>query len=149
MKYYISYFYKVRFFTPNMIPFSTACWPPAWYKQQHKDKNGVWNGISVKPLVPNSSCNGLCRGPQYCNPANPNSCAFLKQYRKQLDSLNFSKVCARMEQIATEAAAETNSTEEPIVVLLVFEAPNNPCSERRVIQEWFRDNGVELPEWTA
>lgn len=31
MKFYTSYFYKLRFFTPNMLPFSTAKWDPKWY----------------------------------------------------------------------------------------------------------------------
>lgn len=28
LKFVTSYFYKVRFFTPNMIPLSTAIWDP-------------------------------------------------------------------------------------------------------------------------
>ena len=37
--------------------------------------------------------------------------------------------------------------EEPIIMLLVHEAPQNPCSERRVIQEWFADHGITVKEW--
>jgi hypothetical protein len=43
--------------------------------------------------------------------------------------------------------AEEGFTEEPIIVLIVHEATNNPCSERRVIQEWFRDNGYPIEEF--
>lgn len=149
MKVYISYFYKVRFFKRNMVPFSTACYPPKWWLPQHKDKNGVWNGISVKPLVPGSECNGLCRGPEFCSPPQPSKCKFLKKYREQLDTLDFNKVCARLEAIAAQVKQDEGFEEEPEIVLLVFEAPQNPCSERRALQEWFRDNGVELPEWQS
>ena len=150
MKISISYFYKVRFFKHNMIPFSTAIWPPSWFGRngnQHKDKNGVWNGISVKPLVPGSGCNGLCRGPEFCSPPQPSRCAFLKKYREQLDARDFNKVYARLEEIASQVKQDEGFEEEPEIILLVFEAPQNPCSERHVLQEWFRDNGVELKEW--
>lgn len=148
MRIFVSYFYKVRFFKRNIVPFSTACWPPYWWLPQHKDKNGVWNGISVKPLVPGKGCDGLCRGPEYCSPPNPNKCDFLKKYREQLDALDFHKIVTRLEEIANQVKQDEGFEEEPVIVLLVFEAPKNPCSERHVLQAWFRDNGIELPEWS-
>ena len=50
MKFYISYFYAVRFMKPHTIPLSTAVWDPFWfYKHQqgnvYVDKNGVMNGL--------------------------------------------------------------------------------------------------------
>ena len=33
MKFALGYFYQVRFFTPNMIPVSTAVSDPKWYHQ--------------------------------------------------------------------------------------------------------------------
>ena len=33
MKFALGYFYQVRFFTPNMIPVSTALGDPKWYHQ--------------------------------------------------------------------------------------------------------------------
>lgn len=32
-------------------------------------------------------------------------------------------------------------------MLLVHEAPNNPCSERKSIQDWFMAHGKEVKEW--
>lgn len=150
MKIFVSYFYKVRFFKRNMVPFSTAVWSPAWYGRdgsQHKDKNGVWNGIHVNPLVPGKSCSGLCRGREYCSNGQPTKCDFLKKYREQLDALDFNKIIARLEQIAAQVKSDEGFDEEPEIVLLVYETPQNPCSERRVLREWFQDNGLELPEW--
>lgn len=37
--------------------------------------------------------------------------------------------------------------EEPVIVLLVHEAPNNPCSERWALKDWFLDNGYILEEY--
>ena len=34
-----------------------------------------------------------------------------------------------------------------IIVLIVYEAPNNKCSERGPLQIWFNENGVKLEEW--
>ena len=57
MKFYTSYFYQVRFFTPNMIPISTAKWDPKWFHdfQDNKyvflDKRGVCNGLRADPFV--------------------------------------------------------------------------------------------------
>ena len=68
MKFYTSYFYQIRNFTPNMIPLSTACGDPLWF---HKgmdnsytffDKNGVINGLRAEMLHPDNSCSGLCEG---------------------------------------------------------------------------------------
>ena len=36
--------------------------------------------------------------------------------------------------------------EDPIAVFIVHEAPDNPCSERAAIQEYFRSHGVECEE---
>ena len=50
MKFALGYFYQVRFFTPNMIPVSTALGDPKWYHQNKGqqftflDKNNVING---------------------------------------------------------------------------------------------------------
>lgn len=153
MQIMTSYFYQIRFFTPNMIPLSTAVWDPKWFHQnkgqsyQWKDKNGVWNGLRAEPFAPGPLCEGLCRGPEYCNSGNPQYCQFLKAYRKQLDMLDFKDILLRIYNIGKAVQEKEGFTEEPIVVLIVHEATDNPCSERRVIQEWFRDNGYPMEEF--
>jgi hypothetical protein len=37
--------------------------------------------------------------------------------------------------------------EDPIIVLLVYEKPDNPCSERCVLIDWFKKNNIELEEF--
>lgn len=154
MRVYISYFYQIRFFKRYMIPLSTAVWDPKWYhafqgsKHSFKDKNGVYNGLRIEQFMPGSGCNNLCRGAENCESKDPSSCEFLKKYREQLDQLDFSEVMTAFNEIGNLIKQNEGFFEDPVIVLIVHEAPQNPCSERRVIQEWFRDNGYILPEWS-
>ena len=153
MKIYTSYFYQVRFFTPNIIPLSTAIWDPKWFHQnkgqdyQWKDKNGVWNGLRAPVFAPGPMCENLCRGPESCDTHDPTKCLFLKTYRYQLDQLDYNEIISRCENIANKIKEVEQFDEEPVIILLVHEATNNPCSERRVIQEWFASHGKEVIEW--
>lgn len=151
MKFYTSYFYQVRFFDPHIIPFSTAMWPPHWFlnwKGPHKDKNGVWNGLEVDPLIPSQDLDGECMGPERCKAIKNGNCPFLQMYRKQLFSLDFNKVINRLIEIAYEIKQDEGFTKEPEIAILVYEAPQNICSERRVIQEWFTAHNYPITEWS-
>ena len=77
----------------------------------------------------------------------PQSCLFLKTYRYQLDLLDYNDVIARCERIGNYIKSLEHFSEDPVIILLVHEAADNPCSERRVIQEWFADNGKDVVEW--
>ena len=153
MKIMTSYFYQIRNMTPNMIPLSTAVWDPKWFHQkkgqsyQFKDKNGVWNGLRADPFAPGETCEGLCRGPENCNPPNPQDCAFLKTYRAQLDKLDFDEIMNRFENIAAAVQETENFEEEPIVVLIFHEKYDNPCSERWPVIAWFKDHGIHTEEF--
>ena len=153
MLIYTSYFYMVRFMKPYMIPLSTAKFDPSWFHKdlgpnyQWKDKNGVWNGLRASEFAPGAICEGLCYGQAECLTHNPNSCLFLKAYRYQLDQLDYDNIIERCEKIANQIKQYENFQEEPIVILLVHEAPNNLCSERKVIQDWFASHGKIVKEW--
>lgn len=154
MKICTSYFYKVRFFDRTMIPMSTAVWDPAWwhkntkdYSYQFKDKNGVINGIRATPFVPGHDCDGKCRGQENCDTKNSHDCEFLKAYRAQLDALNFDEIMARFAALGKTYQERENISDEVTIVLLVYETPTNPCSERVVIQEWFAAHGLKVEEW--
>lgn len=148
MKIATSYFYQIRFFTPNMVPYSTAVWDPKWYhfnQDQYvyaKDKRGVYNGLRIPPLAPKVVG---CSGPKDC-PHSPESCEFLTKYRQQLDRLDCDDIVSRLRKSLEVVQQYEGFSEEPVAVLIVHEAPSNPCSERRVIQEWFQDNGYDVHE---
>jgi len=153
LKIYTSYFYQVRFMKPHMVPLSTACFDPRWFHQNKgqdfvwKDKNGVYNGLRAPVFAPGPLCENLCRGPETCVTRDPQTCLFLNTYRYQLDQLDFNDVVARCERLGKYVQSLEHFAEEPVIMLLVHEAPQNPCSERRVIQEWFAANGKEVVEW--
>lgn len=154
MKIYISYFYQIRFFTSNIIPLSTCVSDPSYFhnftgnkKYKFKDKRGVWNGLRAEPFVPDDTCKCLCRGPEFCDTHNPDECGFLRHYYIQLQHLDFNEMISRFERLGKTVQKNEGFFEEPIVILLVHEAPDNPCSERWPLIEWFAAHGYELEEW--
>ena len=134
-----------------MIPLSTAKYDPKWFTNRgkvYKDKNGVYNGIKAEPFVPNPLCDSLCQGRENCAAAaKPNTCAFLRNYHVQLSQLDFADIMQRFERLGNQVRQIEQFPQEPVMVLLVYETPDNPCSERRIIQQWFKDNGYILEEF--
>jgi len=153
MKIMTSYFYQVRNMKRNYIPLSTAVWDPKWWHQgkgnefQWKDKNGIWNGLRAEPFVPGPTCDGLCHGRETCIAYGPQTCAFLRTYRKQLDELNFQEIMERFAALGQKIQEVEGFEEEPVLVLLFHEKWDNPCSERWPVQAWFKDNGYEIEEF--
>ena len=149
-----SYFYQVRFFKPYQLGFSTAVWDPKWFHdfqpQNHTfiDKHGVLNGLRVPPLAPKcDSCIYCGQTSNELELAKNWKCEFLSAYEKQLDSLDIDKILKRLNEIALAAKEQLGFIEEPQIILLVHEAPTNPCSERWVIQNWLGQNGIESKEF--
>ena len=98
-------------------------------------------------FAPGPVCEGLCQGPEECETHDPTKCLFLNAYRYQLDQLDYDNIIKRCNKIADKVKNFEQFKEEPIIVLIVHEATDNPCSERRVIQEWFASHGKEVKEW--
>lgn len=142
MKIYTSYWAQVRNFPPTLVGLNTTFWPPKW-RPLGEDKRGVWV-VDCPPLKPGKECEGLCNGK--CDPKHPEDCAFLKAYRKQLDLYGADKFMESLKKLSNKF----NASEESDLynfALIVFETPNNPCSERVVLQEWLRENRIEVEEW--
>lgn len=143
MKVWTSYFYAVRFLSPNQIPLSTAVWDPKWFHagrgQGHVfvDKRGVVNGLRAESLHPGPECEGLCRGPESCACGDPKVCGFLRAYREQLARLDVTAFLASLEELGSRLKARLRFAGEPEFVLLVHEPPYKACSERGALQERF------------
>ena len=75
-------------------------------------------------------------------------CPFLISYREYLETIDFEKLIAEFERIANEVKKINNYQQEPEIVLLVHEKPDNSCSERAGLVKLFADHGIELKEWT-
>ena len=148
MKLAISYFYQIRNFPKNYIPMSTCLIDPAWYHNNqgenyiYKDKRGILNGLRLQPIIVH---NWECGCP--CEEKNPQTCNFLKEYRQLLNTVDFEKMYTGIKNFADRYQKENNIKEEIIMTLIVYEAPNNPCSERQALIDYFLSKGIELQEF--
>ena len=135
-----------------MIPVSTAMYDPDWYhanlgeRQIFKDKRGIINGIRLLPFHPGFECEGLCGGTDMCTEPGPAACKFLKAYRNQLEHLDLDEILKELENLANSIQQQEKFKEEPIIVFIIYEAPDNPCSERWVLLDFFKDKGIECKE---
>jgi len=149
MKVRLSYFYQIRNFKPNMIPMSTAMSDPAWYHdfkdQDHifTDKRGILNGLRLRPIIVQDQ-SGEHQCP--CETRDSSNCPLAKNYEFALEMVDFPKMMKGIEAFCTDYCIRNNIKEEPIAVLMVYEAPNNPCSERYPLIEYFNRHGVECKE---
>lgn len=153
MKVAISYFAQLRNFKPNMIPVSTAAFDPRWYhdykgpKQVFYDKKGVINGARCELLVPNEEVRTKCSGPKNCENVDPDSCPFLMKYSEQLDNVDFNVMLNYLERMEEWAIVNTKIPKDDLIlVFLVYEKYDNPCSERNAIIKYFRKHGIDIEE---
>jgi len=142
MKIYTSYFAQLRKFPPNLVGLSTAHWNPKW-RPMGKDKRGVIC-VDCPPFKPGRECEGLCEGK--CNPKHPEDCAFLKTYKAQLNKLNLTKIQDSLGKLAAQIALD-EGFQDIDFAFLVYETPENPCSERVAIQQWFKEHQIKCEEW--
>lgn len=136
-----------------MIPVSTAVSDPAWYHNftydktfTFLDKRGVVNGLRCEELHGDKNCDGLCLGKNNCKTKNPNGCLFLKTYKQQLEKMNINNFIRRAENSLQKIKQQVGFKEEPLLVLIVHEAPSNECSERKILLEYFNSKGIECKE---
>ena len=142
MKINTSYFYQIRNFTPNMIPVSTAISDPEWYrppegKEYYFDKRGIVCGLRYEPLIVQTQGNHMC--PCEDRDILKGKCPCMKEYLQLLNSLiDKEKTLKAFEYCLNKFNANT-------IVLIVYEAPNNPCSERYALQKFFNCKELEYP----
>ena len=148
MKIYTSYFYQIRNFKQNMIPISTALSDPIWFRppdrqEYYVDKRGIICGLRYEPLIVQKYGTKACIGersicpfvhyqPYYC-------CEMLQEYRQLLKTVDFDKMIKAFKYCLNKFNKDT-------IVLMVYEAPNNLCSERKYLQEYFNKHGIECKE---
>lgn len=136
-----SYFYQIRNFTPNIIPVSTALSDPAWYrppegKEYYIDKRGIVCGLRYEPLIVQRYGEHIC--PCESKDLAP-ACPTMIEYEQLLFSLvNREKTLKAFEYCCNKFNTDT-------IALMVYEAPNNPCSERAALQKFFNCEELEYP----
>lgn len=144
-----SYFYQIRHFKKNMIPMSTAIWDPKWFHDNKgpdhifTDRRGILNGLRLQAISkPASQVHCGCP----CEDKDPSKCPFLQAYRFELNLIDFDRMYKGMEAYCNEHCKKYNIEEEPIAVLIVYETPDNQCSERDALQKLFLSHGIECKE---
>lgn len=153
MKIATSYFYQIRFFKPNMIPISTAMWDPKWFHNFKSndstfvDKNGVINGLRSELFMADKQYDcGTDRCQEKGKTPDIPNCKFMTEYYNKLKSTSVEDKMQELERICKEAQSQLGFKEEPIAVLIVFEVVENICSERKMIQKYFEENGIDCKE---
>ena len=145
MNIFISYFYNIRFFPTNLIPVSTAMYDPKWYHNFksknfiYRDKRGIINGVRVEILSPYKINNYECNN--CISHKDTTTCSFIKQYHDYIFSLNFKEVYDILLNIS-------HKYDNSNICLIVYEKPDNPCSERSTLVDWFSSNGIEIKEFS-
>ena len=134
----------MRNFPSNLVVLNTTIWPPKWYKIGGVDKNGVIS-LHCQPLRPGRKCDGLCNGK--CNPKHPKDCKFLKVYREQLNKINFNEFINKLYSLRDKLLQDFPEQKDFDFAFVFFEKWDNPCSERWPVQDWIRENGMEVEEW--
>lgn len=156
MKIATSYFYQIRNFKPHMIPVSTALGDPMWYvppvgQEYFIDKRGIICGLRYEPLIAQRYSNLECVGSlTTCGIADTKDknyqCAVMQEYRQLLeDKVDFDRTIKAFQYCADKFYRPFDD-EEPIIVLMVYEAPSNLCSERWALQDYFIQHGWECKE---
>lgn len=134
MEFYISYFGQMRNFTSNMLPISTAAWDAQWFKGIERiDELACPGGIAEQLEAQGVMCRKQC---PFTTP-----CEFMKRYKEYLDTLDFTAI---LQKLLTKALLHKGID---TIVLMVYEKDNVKCAERPVLQEWFKEHNIPLPEW--
>jgi len=130
MNFYIGYFQQIKSMSDNILPISTAIWQPKWLP---KDKYVVMEELSPRYINHHSDCKG-CTKDKYL------SCEFLKEYKEYIYSLNIRNILNKINTLLF-------MTDYIDVCFMVYELPDNPCSERHILKKWFEDNGIPIRDF--
>lgn len=150
MQIYISYFYQIRNFPETLIPVSTAIYDPKWYSSNGApflDKRGVVNGLRCEPLNPSMLDDSVICSSD-CD-KNYKECKFLSEYSKYLDTLNFDIIYSTLQRLASIFEKSRDDEQKVDICLVVYETPDNPCSERTPLINYFKKHGIEVKEFNS
>lgn len=134
-----------------MIPVSTCMGDPDWYKpdkneEYYIDKRGIVCGLRYEPLIVQAQGNHdcPCEGKEFLQ----GQCAVMQEYRELLETVDFDRMIKGFKFCANKfrPLPFDDGENDPIIVLMVHEAPDNPCSERAALQDYFTSHGWECKE---
>lgn len=160
MRIYISYFYKIRFMNPKLLPISTAKYDPGWFRQPDGswklDSNNVANGLRCNAFVFDQRIwDKLAERHEECSKDCPRlgNCKFMHLYKRQLDSaIDFNYLIRWFENVIENYKIDMMKLKSLYldnvdIVLLVHEPETCKCAERPVIVQYFKEHGIDVQEW--
>lgn len=148
MKFYITYFYNIRFLPIDCLPISTAIWDPKWYRMRNgyvwKDNRGVINGYRLDELhLPEEQYDNECQLSIYkCPFINDELCPFKKKYFNHLLTLDWNDLFNKI-----ESAVKGYNCKD--VCLMVHEKPGTLCAERHSLVKYFKLHNIDLIEFIS
>lgn len=83
-------------------------------------------------------------------PFDTHNCLFKSLYALQLKNTSIYKILSDLEDIKEtyRKLAKIKDYENIDMCFMVYEQPTNPCSEREVVKNYFKESGIEIKEWT-
>ena len=70
-------------------------------------------------------------------------------YLEYLSTLDFNYLISEFRRVAEEVRSITKFEGEPEIVLMVYEPKTCICAERPVLQQYFKENGIVVEEWSV
>lgn len=134
MKYYISYFGQMRNLPSNILPISTVMREQHWFAGTVKrvEELVVPQEIVSRLEAKHTMCQKNCVLSLPCN--------FMIEYLNYLRTLNFNQILSKINTMASKNPRVDS------IVLMVYEKSSCKCAERPCLQQWFKENGIELKE---
>ena len=151
-----SYFYQIRNFKQWYLPVSTALSDPDWYRPRNEkeyflDNRGIVCGLRYEPLIVQKYGTKECIGehsicPLWATQDQNYQCECMHEYYNLLSILvDKEKTLKAFEHCANKFKKELDLPCDPVIVLMVYEAPNNVCSERYALQKFFNCKELKYP----
>lgn len=124
MQYYIGYFQQLNMLSKEqlntILPISTALYQPKWLDIHYE----VFDELSPRGIKSHDECPNCDHSKaKFEHGFHTYSCGFLKFYFTKLCNLDWSKLQSKIQT----AMFMTNYKD---VAIMVYEKPDNPCSER-------------------
>ena len=155
---YFATFYQVRFMNEYILPLSICSGEPSWFHDgkdrsyTFTDKRNVVNGLVATPLCLSSQTaakitdmGGMCS--KECQ-QDKNHCLFKSLYYYELSKKDINEILRYLEDIKKSYQRTKKINKNVDIALLVYEQPDNVCSEREVVKRYLNEHGIETREYS-
>lgn len=155
---YFATFYQVRFMNENILPLSICSGEPSWFHDGKDrsyvftDKRNVVNGLIATPLCLSSQTaakiddmGGMCS--KHCQ-QDKHHCLFKDLYYSELINKDINEILKYLEEVKRTYKRSKEIKGDVDIALLVYEQPDNICSEREVVKRYLNEHNIETREYS-